>query len=501
MDQVKIGWGRREVSLDEPMALRGQMFLRVSERVHDPMYATVLCVDGGEGQDAVIFCACDICTPHDALIEQMKSRVRSMDPTVPVERIILNATHTHTGAQLDDTPETTPDGMPIYPGLKYREFFAERCAEAVCEAWQSRKPGGIAYGYGYAVVAHQRRAVYFDDYSKRSPNAVAPNGHGVMYGNTDDEQFSHFENGADHFLNAVFTFEEAEHLTGVVINIPCPSQVGGQMTQQSSDYWHEVRQQISARFGEEVYVLPQCAAAGDLAPRVLHYREAQARRMSLKYGLEYSPRNMLEYNRIMGERMDIGERVAQAVEEVYGWAKKDIRKKIPVRHILVETPLARRMITEEEKQWCLESLEAMKDNMPDRESVTPEKYRKAYSRYENIRNRNLRAVARYEVQDKEPVITVPLHFVSLGELAFATNPFELFQDYMHRIQARSPFIQTFIVQLAGCGGGSYVPTERAVANKGYSASLFCNRVGPEGGTQLVETTLEYLNRLKQEIQE
>ena len=86
--------------------------------------------------------------------------------------------------------------------------------------------------------------------------------------------------------------------------------------------------------------------------------------------------------------------------------------------------------------------------------------------------------------------------MQIGEVAFASNRFELYQDFMHRIQARSPFIQTFVVQLAGFDGATYLPTERGVANKGYSASLFCNVVGPEGGQQLVEGTLEMLNELK-----
>ena len=71
----------------------------------------------------------------------------------------------------------------------------------------------------------------------------------------------------------------------------------------------------------------------------------------------------------------------------------------------------------------------------------------------------------------------------------------MFMDYMHRIQARSPFIQTFVVQLAGSEGANYLPTERAFANKGYSASLYDNPVSPKGGQQLVEETLKMLDEL------
>ena len=83
----------------------------------------------------------------------------------------------------------------------------------------------------------------------------------------------------------------------------------------------------------------------------------------------------------------------------------------------------------------------------------------------------------------------------MGEIAFATNRFELYMDYMHRIQARSPYLQTFIIQLCADEGGSYLATERGAANKGYSASLFCNQFSPDAGQELVEETLDMLNGL------
>ncbi|NLO37598.1 MAG: hypothetical protein GX112_14790 [Clostridiaceae bacterium] len=91
-----------------------------------------------------------------------------------------------------------------------------------------------------------------------------------------------------------------------------------------------------------------------------------------------------------------------------------------------------------------------------------------------------------------------LHIVALGDIAFVTSQFELYMDYTHRIQARSPFVQTFVVQLAavpGEGGGSYLATERGARNLGYSATMFCNLVSPQGGQELVEETVMRLVKL------
>lgn len=81
----------------------------------------------------------------------------------------------------------------------------------------------------------------------------------------------------------------------------------------------------------------------------------------------------------------------------------------------------------------------------------------------------------------------------IGDAAVCTNPFELFTEYGIRIQARSPAIQTFVVQLAGHGW--YLPTEAAARGGSYSAVVNSVRVSPEGGQMLVDRTVEAIQAL------
>jgi hypothetical protein len=94
---------------------------------------------------------------------------------------------------------------------KAQDEFAEAAAQAVAEAWKTRKEGGVAWGYGYAVVSYSSKTWYFDDLSQRPGQGgkigMAVNGHACMYGNTNDPQFSHYEAGADHFINLLYTFD------------------------------------------------------------------------------------------------------------------------------------------------------------------------------------------------------------------------------------------------------------------------------------------------------
>lgn len=112
------------------------------------------------------------------------------------------------------------------------------------------------------------------------------------------------------------------------------------------------------------------------------------------------------------------------------------------------------------------------------------------------RSRFAEILRRYEEQDKTSTLPMEMHIVAMGDIAFATNRFELYMDYQHRIQARSPFTQTFIVQLCaqpGLKGGGYLATERGVWGVGYSASVFCTRFRQRADRSLLKKALPNSN--------
>jgi hypothetical protein len=494
-----IGWGRTDYSTTEQVVIPGQMYMRVSEGIMDPLYATALCIDGGAGEDLFIFCSCDLGNFPSHIVEEVLDKVAELKPEIPRDRIILNCTHTHTVPAIYATPEYSEDGRKLYPGTESRKFTVQKIAEAIREAYENRKPGGYAFGYGYAVVAQSRRSTYSEDMSVYDKNPVSPNGHAIMYGRTNRPEFIGYEAGADHFLNALYTVDETGKLTGIVVNVPCPSQTSETFSVLSADYWGDVRKQAAEAFGPDVYILPQCAAAGDLSPRILHYCDAQKRRFKLKYDLDVEITvGARDHNKAIGERYDIAERIIAGLKEIYGWAKKDLRYSAPVRVRKLDLELSARLVTEEECRWCEKNLEKMKNDLPSPENVTPEEYMKIKTQYDSIYNRNKWIPEKYKAQHEGDTRPSKVFTVALGEIAFATNRYELYMDYMHRIQARSPFLQTFVVQLSGDDYGHYLATERGVKNRGYSASLFDNQVSPEGGQQLVEATLTSLNELYEE---
>ena len=105
-----------------------------------------------------------------------------------------------------------------------------------------------------------------------------------------------------------------------------------------------------------------------------------------------------------------------------------------------------------------------------------------------------RVIDRYRQQGDDPRYSMALHVIRLGEIAIATNPFELYLDYGLRMKARSKAHQTFVVQLCD-DRGIYLPTRKAVAHGHYGGMIYDNTVGPEGGDLLVERTVELINAM------
>jgi hypothetical protein len=146
MSQVKIGWAARQIAIEENVCLFGQMHMRVSQGILDPNMTIALVLDSGEGH--VIFCCCDIEAHRGDSITKTMEKVTALRPEIDPGSIVMNVTHSHTGGTICETPATSPDGIPLYDGLKYREFVAQQSADAIVEAWDNRSEGGISYGYG-----------------------------------------------------------------------------------------------------------------------------------------------------------------------------------------------------------------------------------------------------------------------------------------------------------------------------------------------------------------
>ena len=94
MAKVKFGWS--EVSLIPEGAkvdLAGQFYERISDKVESPLTVTAWAIDNGE--DAAIFCSCDLVSTSQYLLKSVRKCMQSR-PDVPADKVMVSAIHTHT---------------------------------------------------------------------------------------------------------------------------------------------------------------------------------------------------------------------------------------------------------------------------------------------------------------------------------------------------------------------------------------------------------------------
>jgi len=452
--KLYVGSASVSITPDERVALAGQMHTRISSKVESPCIAVALAIETqrqNQSVDQAIFVACDLVNFKNGteLYADLRKQLKGRVPDSVLPKIVLNATHTHTGPVTEVGSYEIPESGVMHP-KEYRAFLLERLGEVIVQAWDSRQPASVAWGLGYAVVAHNRRAVY-------------ANGSSVMYGKTNDANFREIEGSPDHGVEILYFWNAQDQLIATAINVACPSQEVEGRSAVNADFWHNVRENLRKKHGDQLQILGWCAAAGDQSPHLM-YRKAAEQRMQKLRG-----HDALE---------DLGRRIATTWEDVYQVVQKEKHDTVPFEHHVETINLPPRKISELEANASRAAAEGVKD--------PKQAPRKAW--YERV-------VRRYEDQQagKVPDYQMELHVVRLGDIAIATNNFELFTDYGVQMKARSPALQTFVIQL--CGSGTYLATANAISGGGYSAVPQSNAVGPEGGQVLVNETVRLIQSL------
>jgi len=479
---LAVGWATTTITPDRPVDLRGQFPARVSEGILDSVTATVLALESGQGSSSVkaTLVSVDLVSIEKELVDAVRARLKD-SPGINTDNIIINATHTHTAPLCaPDKSTMTRYGieLDVMAPADYLDFAAGQIAAAVKKAWDERKPGGISYGLGHAVVGHNRLRV---DFSGKS----------LLYGNTNVQEFSHMEGYEDHSVNMLYTWDQDSNLTGIVINVPCPSQATEGMYEISADYWHDTRVEIHKRLGESVFILPQCGTGGDQSPHILIGGKAEDRMQKLMFGDSISTGRGG-----MALRRQIAVRIADAVTSVLPYMKNVIEWNPVMKYQKLDVELSRRLISMEDVNKALKESKEWQTKYDQllREISNIPSYKEKKRWYTEITNtyrrltRGQSVKERYELEKVQPDMPVEIHMMRLGDIAMATNPFELYLDYGLRIKGRSPAIQTFLVNLSN-GSYGYLPPKRSTAGGSYGAEPASTLIGPEGGQELVDTTL------------
>ena len=493
MNKLKIGWAEISITPDKKIALAGQFAERISEYVETPITVTALAVSDGEEQ--MIICSCDLAGIGENLVAAVRDRIKKENNEIDTDKIIISAIHTHSShtysrgknrsflrakeifnsflpPEKQYQAKVSAKGDDFMDDYEALGFLTERIAKAAVSAWEARKPARYAAGFGRAAIGMCRRACYSDGSAK-------------MWGDTNMASFTELEGGNDSGIEMLFFYDENEKLTGVVANVACPAQVLEHRLFISSDYWGKVKALLREKYGEDRFVLGLCSPAGDQCPRdLIRWVNPESpiddpnieRNDYIERGADPSMFD-IKGSWLVGKR--IVNEIVMALEDVEKTYDEAIFKH---EKLTVDLPLRR--VTPKDYEEAIEALEKYAGRVKDHINFADNAKMHIHTG----------TIIRWEEQHKRNIHPVEVHIARLGNIAIATNPFELFLDYGNQIRARSRARQTILIQLA-CGDDGYLPTEKAEKGSHYSAYVSSGFVGHQGGEMLVRKTTEEINKM------
>ena len=494
MSNLKFGWAEVDLTPDKKVALAGQFAERISQYVEKPITATAMAVSSEEEQ--MILVSCDLVAIGYNLLEDIRKNLADNTVGIDPMKVVISAIHTHTGpvyprvGRMKITTsfrkmleqflpegkkyvekENVSDNPEIITPQETYELLKDRITKVILEAWANRKAGAFTNAFGRAAVGLCRRASYSD-------------GSAQMWGDTNQAVFTEVEGGNDSGIELMYVFDDNKKLTGIVANLACPAQCVQHRLFVSPDFWGETKMLLRKYFGEDIFLLALCSAAGDQCPVdivrwVEPYSDVNDPNIDRKHPLKRkADPSMFDLD---GMRK-AGKRIANEIIEVYEEGLDEVQESPEfVHHVhTMQLPIRRATLAQE-----IEAKKAIKDYLRDKEGDVDYNDAAKLQIYTGI-------LRRMEAQDIYDTLDTEVHIMRLGTIAIATNPFELFLDFGNQIKARSLAEQTFLIQLAN-GAEGYLPTEKAEKGGHYSAFISSGQVGHQGGDQLVRETLKDIN--------
>ena len=289
----------------------------------------------GKAVDQAIMISCDLVAIRQSVLEKVRAHLQPLLPEVDMRKVILTATHTHTApvttrVERQPQPLRHSEGRGDAARRLHRPSSSSGSRRAAVQAWQSRKPGGVSWTLGHAVVGQNRRMVYAD-------------GHAQMYGKTNMPNFRSLEGAEDHAVETLFLLgrREAAHRRGDQPRVPFAGSgkpQGASMrtsgTTRASSFEAELKL-------PDLTILGWCSAAGDQSPH-LQYRKAAEERMMKARGLT--------------RLQELGRRISRAVVDTLDVAQADIRADVPFAHTVETLALPPRIILQRERDEAAKNI-------------------------------------------------------------------------------------------------------------------------------------------------
>ncbi len=421
-----------------------------AEQVHDELHARCLVLD--DGSTRLVFVVADTISLARDVWDEAKQKIEAATG-IPAANLMFSGTHTHSSVSAVANPEGT---------IHYRALLVSRVVDVVRCALARLEPARIAWGSG-ELPQHvfNRRWLLKEGYT--NPNPFGGEDHAVM--NPGSLVRHRLAGPAGPTNPEVFCLSvQAED---------------GRQIALMANYWlHYVggvpREQISADyFGEFCRRVEEALATDGDHPPVVGL-------------LANGPCGDVNNNDYSGKTPAVKRKPYEKIKLVAGDLANEVLRVreglqhqawVPLKAAAADLELAVRRPTPETVAWAEAVLARPKEAKPTHRLEKP------------YAERTLR------LRDAEPdSVNCLMQVFRIGELGIAAIPFEVFTETGLEIKARSPFADTFTIELAN-GSHGYLPTPAQLDLGGYETWLGTNRVEREASVKITEKILELFEQV------
>lgn len=415
-----------------------------ADRVHDPLHARALVLDNEETTIAIVIC--DNLGIQKSVYDEARKLI-AKQTRIPTANILMASTHTHSSTRADQP--------------KYRPKVVAGIAAATKQAHENLRPARIAWGgVDEPSEVFNRRWYVSEPTLARNP-----------FGGVDQVRMNP-PRGNPALLKPAgpidpeVSFLSVQSMDGdpiALLGNYSLHYVGGvNKGELSADYFGIFANRIGSLLGSRSQTPPfvgmmSNGTSGDI--NNINFRDGNARR----------------YDRY--EKMtEVAEKVANRVHEAH--ASATFSDWVALGSASESLTLSIRKPDADLRKYLDEVQRRPEDAEP-------------FHRHEQTYAKRVQ-----NLEDGPDEISVPLQVLRIGDLAIAAIPFETFAEIGLSIKEKSPFKDTFTIELANDSRG-YLPTPRQHKLGGYETWMGTNRVQLDASDQIENIILQLMDELHQ----
>lgn len=431
-----------------PLNMPGGFSANMAESAHDPLHSRALVFTDDSTTIAMV--VIDNLGAAPETIEEAKA-IASMKTGIPVNRMLVASTHTHTGA-----PSNVKEGSK--PAVAYRKVLVDGIAESIVQAHANLKPAA----FGAAVQPLPDEVFNRRWYLKPGKMPLNPYGkmdQVKMNPGTSPDVLDHPAGPTDPDIT-ILSFQDTKRKPLALFANYSLHYVGGMPKGMiSADYFGEFARLMPSRLnaGEGFVAMMSNGTSGDIN--------------NIPFLVNRPPREPFEQIRIVAGK------AADTAWRAY--------KLIPKHETNVRLGMVEREVTLEYRKPTEAQISEAKRVLAVKDKEAIEKLPRLAQNY---------ARSTLSAAERPEKLTVKLQAIRIGDMVICCIPFETFVEIGLELKHRSLFPKTMVIGLAN-GRLGYLPTPEQHRLGGYETWLGTNIVQEDTSVILVNHLMEMMKEL------